>query len=213
VTARIRSVQAASNGDLLVGAENAPGPQASPALLALFRVSSTATTLGAPLFTDPAWNSFEAVEVSPHGRPMGRISSMDLTKQTGHILCLDANYISVVSEKNGVIPPATRVRVLAETSPGSVCALGEVPVQADGSFMAEVPANMPLGFEALDENGRVLRREAPMLWVRPGENRACIGCHEPRNRSPHNHRPLAVSAPVPCLGLADATTLQRKTDR
>ena len=73
-------------------------------------------------------------------------------------------------------------------------------------FMAEVPADVPLGFEALDENGRVLRREAPMVWVRPGENRSCIGCHEPRNRSPHNHRPLAVSVPMPCLSLKSAET-------
>src|ERR1039458_5947186 len=137
---------------------------------------------------------------------------MDLTKQTGHILCLDANYTRDASEKGGATPASTRVRVLAETSPGNVCALGEVPVQADGSFMAEVPASLPLGFEALDENGRVLRREAPMLWVRPGENRACIGCHEPGNRSPHNHRPLAVSVPVPCLSLANAKPVQRKID-
>jgi hypothetical protein len=207
---RVRSVQPAGNGDLLVCAENPSGAQAS---LALFRVSSTATTLGAPLITDPAWNNCEAVEFSPHPRPMGRISNMDLTKQTGQILCLNANYSSDVSEKGGTTPAATRVRVLAETSPGTVCALGEVPVQADGSFMAEVPANVPLGFEALDENGRVLRRDAPMLWVRPGENRACIGCHEPRNRSPRNHRPLAVGVPVPCLSLEKATLAQRKTDR
>ena len=99
-----------------------------------------------------------------------------------------------------------------ETSPGKVCALGEVPVQADGSFLAEVPADMPLGFETLDENGRVLRREAPMIWVRPAENRSCIGCHEPHNRSPHNHRPLAVNAPIPCLGLTNAGPAPTKSN-
>jgi hypothetical protein len=203
VTARVRSVQPAGNGDLFVCAENASG---TPSSLALFRVSPTATALGAPLLADPAWNGCEVVEVSPHRRPMGRISNMDPAKQTGQILCLNANYSSDVSENGGTTPAATRVRVLAETSLGTVCALGEVQVQADGSFMAEVPANVPLGFEALDENGRVLRRDAPMLWLRPGENRVCLGCHEPRNRSPHNHRPLAVSMPVPCLA-------QKKSDR
>ena len=74
----------------------------------------------------------------------------------------------------------------------------------DGSFLAEVPADMPIGFETLDENGRVLRHEAPMIWVRPAENRSCIGCHEPHNRAPHNHRPLAVNAPMPCLSLTNA---------
>ena len=205
VTARIRSVQPASNGDLLVCADNSSGGQTS---VALFRVNPAATTLDAPLFADPAWENREAVEASPRRRPMGRLSNMDPARQTGRILCLDANYTRDASE-NG---RTTRVRVLAEASPGNIRLLGEVAVQADGSFMAEVPADVPIGFEALAENGEVLRREAPMMWLRPGENRACIGCHEPRNRSPRNHRPLAVSAPLPCLSLENAKLAQRKAD-
>ena len=91
VPAHVSSVEAASNGDLLVCAENASGAKNS---LALFRVSPTATTLGTPLLADPAWNNCEAVEVSPHRQPMGRLSTMDLTKSTGKILCLDANFSS-----------------------------------------------------------------------------------------------------------------------
>ena len=207
VTANIRSVQPAGNGDLLVCAESTAGNQPS---LALFRVSSTATNLGAPLLTDPAWNDCEAVEAAPRTPPLGRLSTMDPTKSTGKILCLDANLSS--DRPGGTMPAATRVRVLAEMSPGNICALGEVPVQADGSFLAEVPANVPLGFEALDATGRVLRREAPMLWVRPAENRSCIGCHEPRNRSPHNHRPLAVSVPITWLGLKAAGPAPTKSN-
>ena len=208
VTARVNSVEAASHGDLLVCAEHPSGPGTS---LALFRVSPDATVLGAPLLADPAWNDCEAVEVSPHRQPMGRISSVDLTKSTGKILCLDANFSS--DHPGGTTPAATRVRVLAETPPGNVRALGEVPVQTDGSFLAEVPSDVPLGFEALDENGRVLLREEPMLWVRPGENRSCIGCHEPRNRSPRNHRPLAVGVSLPCLSLKSAKLAQKETNR
>jgi hypothetical protein len=206
-TARIRSVEAASNGDLLVCAENSSGAKTS---LALFRVSSTATALGAPLLADPAWNDYEAVEVSPHRQPMGRLSTMDLTKSNGKILCLDANFSS--DPASGTTPVATHVRVLAQTSPGNIGALGEVPVQADGSFLAEVPADVSIGFETLDENGRVLRREAPMIWVRPAENRSCIGCHEPHNRSPQNHRPLAVSVPITSLGLKNAEPAPRKSN-
>jgi hypothetical protein len=207
VMAHVRSVQPAGNGDLLVCAENASGARAS---LALFRISPAATTLGAPLLTDPAWNNCEAVEVSPHRQPMGRLSTMDLTKSTGKILCLDANFSN--DPANGSTLVATHVRVLAQMSPGNVCALGEVPVQADGSFLAEVPADVPIGFEALDENGRVLRREAPMIWVRPAENRTCVGCHEPHNRAPHNHRPLAVNAPPLCLSLKNAGPAPTKSN-
>ena len=205
VTARVRSVQPAGNGDLLVCAENSSDARTS---LALFRVSPTAAALGAPLLADPAWNNCEAVEVSPHRPPMGRLSTMDPTKSTGKILCLNANFTS--DPADGTSAVATHVRVLAETAPGIMCALGEVAVQTDGSFLAEVPANVPIGIEALDENGRVLRHEAPMIWVRPAENRTCIGCHEPHNRAPHNHRPLAVNVSIPCLGLKCAKPVQKE---
>jgi hypothetical protein len=69
--------------------------------------------------------------------------------------------------------------------------------------MAEVPADLPLGFEALDDHRQVLRRVAPMIWLRPGENRSCVGCHAPHNHSPHNQRPLAVRVPVPLLGVQE----------
>ena len=95
---------------------------------------------------------------------------------------------------------AQRVRVLASQARGSARSLGEIPLQRDGSFMAEVPADTPVGFETLDAGGQVLQRLPPALWVRPGENRTCIGCHEPDNRSPRNVRPLAVTAPVATLG-------------
>jgi hypothetical protein len=172
--------------------------------LALFRVSSTATALGAPLLEDPAWDSLEAVQAAAHRRPRGRLSNIDPARRTGQILCFNADYTTSGSREGGTAPAASRVRVLAETEPGKVQALGDVPVQADGSFMAEVPTDLPLGFEALDEQGRVVRRVAPMVWVRPGENRSCIGCHPPPNRSPHNHQPLAVREPVPLLGLDNA---------
>ena len=206
-TGRVSSVRPASNGDLLVCAANAPATRTPQAL---YRLNPAATTLGSPLVADPAWNACEAVEATPPLHPMGRISTMDLTKSTGKILCLDANFSG--HHPGEMMPAATRIRVLAEMSPGNISMLGEVPVQADGSFLAEVPADVPLGFESLDENGRVLRREDPMIWVRPAENRSCVGCHEPRNRAPHNHRPLAVSVPITFLGPKNAGPAPAKSN-
>ncbi|MGO8699584.1 MAG: hypothetical protein ACLQVY_17935 [Limisphaerales bacterium] len=205
LTARIRSLQPADNGELFVCSE-----AAARTSLALYRVNPGASDLGKPLFAPPDWDCGEAAELKPHPQPMGRLSTVDLTKQTGRILCLNANLSADSSHDPSSV--ATRVRILAEPSPGSVCALGEVPLQADGSFLAEVPADVPLGFETLDDSGAVLRREAPLLWVRPAENRACVGCHEPPNRAPHNHRPLAVSVPVPCLSLTKAKPAKRKAE-
>lgn len=139
------------------------------------------------------------------GMPMGRLSTVDPSKKTGTLLCLDARRNS---ESESPLP-VTRVRILAGGI-GSARALGEVPLAADGSFLAEVPADVPLGIQALDEQGRVVRELAPWIWVRPGENRACIGCHEPHGMAPRNHRPLAVKAPpvrlAPPAALAESTT-------
>jgi hypothetical protein len=139
---------------------------------------------------------------------MGRLSTVDPTKRTGQILCLNVNYSR--SDTTRSMPSATRVRVVAEPAPDKLSMLGEIPVQADGSFMAEVPADIPLGLEALDDQGHVLRHLSPTIWVRPGENRSCIGCHEPSNHAPPNHRPLAVRAPVPRLTLENPSLAQAK---
>jgi hypothetical protein len=195
--APVSAVQPADNGDLLVCA----GPKAgvSKASCAVFRVCSADMVLEAPVYDDPDWNSTEAVEISAFRRPMGRLSNVDFGHNTGQILCLDVNDSSFAASDGQHAPRATRIRVFTQSPSANQCVLGEVEVQADGSFMAEVPADIPLGFEALDEGGHVLRREPASIWVRPGENRSCIGCHEPHNHSPRNFRPLAVHAPVPRL--------------
>jgi hydrazine synthase alpha subunit-like protein len=204
---RLGSVQPAANRSLLVS--SAPSANsASPRSLAIHAMNLETGILGQALFSDPAWDCFEASQVAASTQPMGRLSTVDPTKQTGQILCLNVNYTTY--DTNRSTAPATRVRVVAEPVAGKLRVLGEVPVQADGSFMAEVPADMPLGLEALDDQGQLLRRLSPMIWVRPGENRSCIGCHEPRNHAPTNHRPLAVRAPVPRLTLDNPSLVQAK---
>lgn len=133
----------------------------------------------------------EAVAIRPRPAPTGHMSSVSESKKTGIILCMDANY-----HRSGTTK-ATVVRVTARVN-GREKVLGEVPLQRDGSFIAEVPSDTLLGFETL-EGGRVVHRQPPSLWVRPGENRSCIGCHEPYNRSPRNLRPQAANLVPPVL--------------
>jgi Tol biopolymer transport system component len=204
---RVGSVERGDEHGLVVSAATGTGAGSRP-LLAVYAIDLDKTDLSQALFTDPAWDSFEVIKISAHSQPMGRLSTVDTTKSTGEILCLNVNYTSYEAKQSE--SRATRVRVVAEPAPGKSRVLGEVPVQTDGSFMAEVPADMPLGLEALDDQGHLLRRVAPMIWVRPGENRACIGCHEPPNHAPSNHRPLAVRAPVPRFTLDTPSLTQAK---
>jgi hypothetical protein len=200
----VRSVQPGGESNLFVCAKSPSGTWA------VYCVSGQEGIPGTPLFEDPRWDCVEALPLRSRPRPMGRLTNMDPTKKTGRILCLNINDTTYSGGAQPGVAIATRVRVLTRLASGTCRPLGELPVQADGSFMAEVPADSPLGFEALDENGSVVRRVAPMIWVRAGENRSCVGCHASHNRVPHNHRPEAVRSPIPLLSIGPEAKFTQK---
>jgi hypothetical protein len=55
---------------------------------------------------------------------------------------------------------------------------GIVPVEADGSANFVVPADANIFLQALDERYLAVQTERTFVNYRPGEVRACIGCHE-----------------------------------
>ena len=62
--------------------------------------------------------------------------------------------------------------------------LGTVPLAPDGSFAVEVPADTAIAFQAVDAEGRSELNEMSWIYVRPGETRGCVGCHQPRQATP-----------------------------
>lgn len=66
--------------------------------------------------------------------------------------------------------------------------LGTVPVEPDGSAAFVVPANRNVYFEVLDADRLEIQRMRSVLCLKPGEQRGCIGCHEPRNHAPSTRR-------------------------
>lgn len=77
---------------------------------------------------------------------------------------------------------------------GSDGLLGEVPLAADGSFLLDLPADVPLRFETVDSHGRLVRGPSAWLWVRPNEKRGCVGCHENPELAPEDRVPDALNA-------------------
>ena len=71
--------------------------------------------------------------------------------------------------------------------------LGTVPVEADGSAYFRAPAGKPLYFQAVDNRGRAVQSMRSVTYLQPGERRACVGCHEPRNRTAVSRRPLPLA--------------------
>ena len=60
--------------------------------------------------------------------------------------------------------------------------IGYAPIQADGSFSVEVPANRSLHMQTLDQFGMMLVNQLTWVQVMPGEKRLCTGCHDSHDR-------------------------------
>lgn len=73
--------------------------------------------------------------------------------------------------------------------------VGYAPLEPDGSFKLEVPADTPLGISVVDENGRAIQVHTNWVHVRPGETRTCNGCHSPRRGSALNGAGIAGNHP------------------
>jgi Hydrazine synthase alpha subunit middle domain len=58
--------------------------------------------------------------------------------------------------------------------------LGEAPVYADGSWLANVPPYLPVHLQPIDKYGLAIRNQ--QLWIQgmPNDDRRCVGCHESR---------------------------------
>jgi len=58
--------------------------------------------------------------------------------------------------------------------------LGEAPVYADGSWLANVPPFLPVHLQPIDKFGLAIRNQ--QLWIQgmPNDDRRCVGCHESR---------------------------------
>ncbi|MCY3019339.1 MAG: hypothetical protein NTW87_09980 [Planctomycetota bacterium] len=62
-------------------------------------------------------------------------------------------------------------------------ALGDFPVEPDGSAYVELPAMRALQFVALDEHSRSVKHMLSFVSLMPGEVLSCAGCHESRTQA------------------------------
>ena len=137
----------------------------------------------------PGFRLIGARRFAPRATPPILTSVIDLDRRTGTLLCLDVH--SSLLPKIARLERGAVARVRAEVL-GRGTILGEAPVQADGSFLIEVPADTPLRLTLVGADGRDLASHDAGVWVRPKENRGCVGCHEPPDLAPENRRPRAI---------------------
>jgi hypothetical protein len=77
--------------------------------------------------------------------------------------------------------------------------LGEAPVEADGSFYVNVAGDVPFYIEILDAQGQAVRTMRAWMWVRAGDQRGCIGCHEDKELAPENRATQALIRAQPAM--------------
>lgn len=70
--------------------------------------------------------------------------------------------------------------------------LGEASVEPDGSFYVNVVGDVPFYVQTLDARGQVLATMRSWTWVRNGDQRGCIGCHENKELAPENRATQAL---------------------
>ncbi|MEW6237332.1 MAG: hypothetical protein AB1656_23725 [Candidatus Omnitrophota bacterium] len=174
-----------------------------------------------PIASEPGWHCIDAQFLAPHARVKGRATVVDEKRTVGVFYCLNA-YASDRPELRDIKPGAIkRLRVIeglpfVEGLPGyPLCdfsekdaddfsipslslqrILGDIPIEADGSFHIQVPARTPIAFQALDENGMAFISQRSWTWVMPRESRGCTGCHEDLELSPPNRLADAVIKPA-----------------
>jgi hypothetical protein len=141
----------------------------------------------ARLFDDPTRDEIEAIPVAVHIEPRGRPVVIRPEADTGTLVCYDSG------RSDGVIGPGADDPVAAsmtiETRDGAEPS--PLRLEEDGSFLIEAPADVPLRVVSRDAGGGEIAA-SDWFWIRPGEVRACFGCHEGHEAAPVNRVVQAI---------------------
>lgn len=133
-------------------------------------------------------HALQPVVVAPHPVPKRHPSSLG-NREGANVLCLNAYTSRGAKIPNGVV---AAVRVYALDDAGAQVALGQAPVEPDGSFFVQVPSERPIRFELLDRGSKTVHAEKGWFWMRRGEQRVCVGCHAGPERAPDNAVPAVL---------------------
>ncbi|NLH72743.1 MAG: hypothetical protein GX456_06795 [Verrucomicrobia bacterium] len=162
------------------------------------------------VFDSPDHDDLQAHPLRPRKSPDGHSTVVDTKAKTGVFYGMNSYIANDMMQPHLTPGSIKRVRFIegvlqaASTSdsrslhkgilPVPRRLIGEAPVEADGSFNVEVPANTPIILQTLDQHGLALATSG-WMWVQPKETRGCIGCHEDPELVPENEYVLALRRP------------------
>ncbi len=176
--------------------------------LALIEVRSVYDTdglarMGEPMLTDadrPAGCTTGIALTAPTDPMDTRPMVADLVKMKtpadAAYRCAPARFVRAI---RAVAPPSNMMgtrSTIGETDFEQQQILGYAPVEPDGSFKLQVPADVPLALSIIDSKGRAFQTHTNWIQVRPGERRTCDGCHSPRRGGALNSGTVVNTTPA-----------------
>lgn len=161
----------------------------------LYRDPEIGSENACPLLPRPA-PPVVASHLANQSRPTGEMLLADVYQGLGDLPRGSIKQLRIVQ----IFPKTTHVANsppigLAREENGRAI-LGTVPVEADGSARFTVPAQRPLLFQAIDQDGLAFQTMRSLTYVQPGETVSCIGCHEHRMMAPPGRDILAMRRPA-----------------
>jgi hypothetical protein len=197
------------DGDVLA----AMRPVNGSGTLAIVRVDSASGKIS-PVFDDPNYHETQVKLLAPRALPDRRSTPTKDDNADGGLYGLNVYLNDLPTD---ALPPGSikRLRVI-EGLPniqgedaaahglsgfGRRRLLGEAPIDADGSFQVQIPANLPVQLQILDEDGLALRTSG-WIWARSRYGaQGCVGCHEDGELAPTNRFVDALAKPAVKLNL------------
>ncbi len=148
------------------------------------------------IYYDPEVSCYSPIPVRPTPMPPEMPSDVagKEAETTGRFFVQDVYQCTEPIERgtvrrlrvNEIIPQPTRSKPKLSAVSNEILkrVLGTVPVERDGSVAFEAPASTALQLQLLDENGMAVMTMRSLVYLQPGEEATCVGCHEPRHGTP-----------------------------
>jgi hypothetical protein len=175
-----------------------------------------------PILDDPNYWDIYARPLMPRNAPASTGSQVDTTLAANQALVGSMNvYTSTLHSFTSGEIYGVRVmegfsseegfpRMFGTTMFEGHANLGVARVASDGSWLAKVPANVPLHLQAVDTFGMSIFNEPVWFSARAGESRVCGGCHENRATSTIINPGITQAA---AIGPNDAMSLIPRASR
>ena len=143
-----------------------------------------------PVYDDPKYWDVLARPIKPHAEPAPTSSPISGTSTTVGSLNVYNTSLTPIPAGSVVkvrliegFSGEEGIRTFGSTEFDGQSLYGEVPINSDNSFAAQVPGNVPFHMQVIDKFAMSIVNESIWISGRAGEQRFCGGCHENRTET------------------------------